>query len=214
MRYIYLAIFAIFFTLHLYASLKNDKHFRNATKGYLLMSILGFYLSSDIDHCWFIIIALLLSFAGDMLLIPHGLKWFTIGGIVFLLSHFFFVLGYSELFSFSNVPLFAIILISIFFVFVVIIIFSKLRKYLPKALFIPMLGYLLVNGAMNSFAIFRLIACPSLGSTITCIGAFLFFISDTFLFFVRFNKDCKLKSHFFVMLTYSIGELLIVLGLV
>ena len=47
----------------------------------------------------------------------------------------------------------------------------------------------------------------------TLIGAALFFISDSSLFFVRFNKDSRLKTHFLVMLTYSIGELLIVLGL-
>ena len=49
---------------------------------------------------------------------------------------------------------------------------------------------------------------------ITCIGAILFFISDSSLFFVRFKKDCLLKTHFLVMLTYSIGEFLIVLGLI
>ena len=42
----------------------------------------------------------------------------------------------------------------------------------------------------------------------------LFFISDSTLFFVRFKKDGRLKTHFWVMLTYSIGELLIVSGLI
>ena len=51
-------------------------------------------------------------------------------------------------------------------------------------------------------------------AAITAIGALLFYISDTALFFVRFNKDSRLKTHFLVMLTYSLGEFLIVLGLV
>jgi hypothetical protein len=51
-------------------------------------------------------------------------------------------------------------------------------------------------------------------SVITALGALLFYISDTALFFVRFNKDSRLKTHFPVMLTYSLGEFLIVLGLI
>jgi hypothetical protein len=49
---------------------------------------------------------------------------------------------------------------------------------------------------------------------ITAVGALLFFISDSSLLFVRFNKNSRLKTHFLVMLTYSIGEFLIVLGLI
>ena len=49
---------------------------------------------------------------------------------------------------------------------------------------------------------------------VTAVGALLFFISDSSLFFVRFHKDSRLKTHFLVMLTYSLGEFLIVLGLI
>ena len=74
--------------------------------------------------------------------------------------------------------------------------------------------YLLINGTMNCFAIFRYLCNKDTACLITLIGAVLFFISDTSLFFVRFKKDGRLKTHFLVMLTYSIGEFLIVLGLI
>ena len=93
-------------------------------------------------------------------------------------------------------------------------IFSKLKPHLPKVLFYPMFLYLMINGAMNCFAIFRFASAPAAATLITALGAALFFISDTALFFVRFNKESRLKTHFLVMLTYSIGELLIVLGLI
>ncbi|MBO7389241.1 MAG: hypothetical protein J6T95_01850, partial [Oscillospiraceae bacterium] len=92
-------------------------------------------------------------------------------------------------------------------------IFSKLKPHLPKPLFYPMLLYLLINGAMNCFAIFRSISLSSLPGIVTAIGAALFFVSDSSLFFVRFHKNSALKTHFLVMLTYSIGEFLIILGL-
>ena len=76
-----------------------------------------------------------------------------------------------------------------------------------------MFFYLLLNGAMNCFAIFRCVSLPSAATLVTAIGAALFFISDSSLFFVRFHKDSRLKTHFLVMLTYSVGEFLIVLGL-
>ena len=73
--------------------------------------------------------------------------------------------------------------------------------------------YLLINGTMNTFAICRFISDMTRGPFITMIGAILFFISDVILFFVRFNENCRLKTHFAVMLTYSLGELLILVGL-
>ena len=55
-------------------------------------------------------------------------------------------------------------------------------------------------------------SCSTLCGLITGIGALLFFISDCTLFFVRFDKKFPIKSHFTVMLTYSVGEFLIALG--
>ena len=102
---------------------------------------------------------------------------------------------------------------ALFFAVTVTFVFSRLKPHLPKALFYPMFLYLLINGAMNCFAIFRCVSAPTAATVTTAIGAALFFISDTSLFFVRFKKDSRLKTHFLVMLTYSIGEFLIVLGL-
>jgi hypothetical protein len=67
---------------------------------------------------------------------------------------------------------------------------------------------------MNCFAWFRSMSSPGMAAVITAVGALLFYVSDVTLFFVRFNEDSRLKTHFPVMLTYSLGEFLIVLGLV
>ena len=214
MKIVFLAVFFVSTAVHLYASLRKDTRLRNITKPFILLSLLGFYVLAARSVSAAIVLALVFSWLGDVLLIPRGIKWFTAGGIAFMISHAFFVLGYTRDVVFSRIPVFLIVLLAVFFAAAVAYIFSKLRPHLPKALFYPMFLYLLINGAMNCFAIFRCVSGPSAATVTTAIGAALFFVSDTALFFVRFKKDGRLKTHFLVMLTYSIGEFLIVLGLI
>ena len=213
MKYVFLAVFIIANANYLYASLKQDKMMRNMTKPFILLALLGFYVMAARVPSTFIILALIFSWLADVLLMPRGVTWFTAGGIAFMISHVFFILGYLKDVNFAAIPVWLVILLAVFFVSVVTYIFSKLKPHLPKALFYPMFLYLLINGAMNCFAIFRWVSVPSAATLTTAIGAALFFISDSSLFFVRFNKESRMKTHFLVMLTYSIGELLIVLGL-
>lgn len=213
MRYLFLAIFIITTTVHLYASLKKNQHLRNISKPWILLSLLGFYVFSVKEIKISVVLALIFSWIGDMFLILKGVKWFTIGGISFMISHFFFILSYIEYINFSSLNIVVVIGLICLFIIAATIIFKYLKPYLPKALFYPMYLYLIINGLMNCFAIFRSITLGKTAGIITVIGAILFFISDSSLFFVRFKPDSKLKTHFLVMLTYSIGELLIVLGL-
>ena len=209
MKIVFLAVFILSTAVHLYASARQDKKLRNITKPFLLLSLLGFYVLAARSPSAAVILALLFSWIGDVLLMPKGVKWFTAGGIAFMISHAFFIVGYCRDIDFGRIPGALIVLLAAFFIAAVAYIFSKLKPHLPKALFL----YLLINGAMNCFAIFRCVSGPSAATLITAIGAALFFVSDTSLFFVRFNKESRLKTHFLVMLTYSIGELMIVLGL-
>lgn len=214
MKYIVLAAFFIVTGIHLYASLKKDKSLRAKTKPFILLTLLAFYCLSADPVVWTVILALIFSWIGDVLLIPPGVKWFTIGGISFMVSHFFFILSYAALTDFSKVSTAAMIVLPVLFLISTAIIFKYLRPHLPKALFYPMLLYLLINGGMNCFAWFRSMSTVGPAAVITAIGALMFYVSDTSLFFVRFNKESRLQTHFLVMLTYSIGEFLIVLGLI
>ena len=214
MRYLSIISFLISTTVHLYASLKKEKRLRNISKPFILLSLLGFYCFSVEKISITVVLALVFSWIGDLFLILKGVKWFTVGGISFMVSHFFFILSYLKNIDFAKVGILPVIALATFFFLIVTIIFSRLRPHLPKPLFYPMYLYLLINGTMNCFALFRYLSDPSAAGIITVIGAALFFISDSSLFFVRFKKDSRLKTHFLVMLTYSIGELLIVLGLI
>lgn len=214
MKYIALALFAVVTAAHLYASYRTDRKWRNRTKPFILITLTAYYLLATDDVRIAIVLALAFSWLGDVLLMPKGVKWFTAGGISFMIGHAAFIVGYYQDIDMANIskPLF--IGMEIFFLILVALIFSKLKQYLPRPLVAPMFLYLFINGTMNCFAVLRMLSNPCAATVVTCIGAVLFFISDSTLFFVRFNKNSILKTHFLVMLTYSVGELLIVLGLV
>lgn len=214
MKYAFLAIFILSSLIHLYASIRKMVKLRAVTKPFLLLALLGWYVCSVDNPSFVIIAALITSWLGDVLLIPKGVKWFSIGGMSFMLSHVFFIVAYAVNVDFALIPIWAIIAAAAVYVTVTLLVFSRLKLHLPEKLFRPMMFYLLINGTMNCFALYQLISLPCLATAVTFIGALLFFISDSSLFFVRFKKDGLLKTHFIVMLTYILGEFLIVEGLI
>lgn len=207
-------MFALSTTIHLYASKRNDKPLRDKSKPFILLGLIGLYYFSVDKISITVVLALIFSWIGDLFLIKKGVKWFAIGGISFLVSHIFFILSYIPNVNFNNIDITLAIILGIIYFSIVTFLFTKLKKHLPKALFYPMYLYLLINGTMNCFAIFRYLSIFDTAGLITLIGAVLFFISDCTLFFVRFDKNTIFKTHFLVMFTYSIGELLITLGLI
>ena len=213
MGYIFLFTFGFFTIWHLIASLNQNEDNRKFSKGFILFSIIAFYLSICPNPSWLVLLAITFSWIGDLFLIPKGTKWFVCGGISFMISHILFSICYGLRINFDNISFVYFIAFGLFYLVIVTIVFKKLKPYLPKAIYYPMFFYLLLNATMNTFAICRFFSNMSKGPFLTMIGAVLFFISDVILFFVRFNENCRLKTHFAVMLTYSFGELLIVIGL-
>ena len=214
MKYVFLAIFIISSAIHLYASKKKNVKMRACTKGIILLALLGWYCCCVDKVSRVVVIALLASWLGDVLLIPRGVKWFVAGGISFMVSHAFFVLTYYPQVNFSAIPLWVIIAAAAVYFTAVCLVFKGLKDHLPKALFYPMFLYLLINGTMNCFAFYQLVSLPCTAAAITFVGAMLFFASDSLLFYTRFKKETKLKTHFPVMVTYIFAEFLIVLGII
>ncbi len=214
MKYLFFAVFLISSIIHLYASFVKNSRMRAYSKGFILLGLLGWYCMAVSDIRLIVVAALIFSWLGDVLLIPKGVKWFTAGGIAFMISHLCFVLAYYPHVDFSAFsPIWAVLAAAVY-IAAVILMFRALKPWLPKALFYPMFLYLLINGTMNCFAFYQLLSMPCAATVITFVGAMLFFASDSILFFVRFKKDTMWKSHFPVMLTYIFAEFLIVLGLI
>lgn len=214
MKTVVLLLFILDSAVHLYASLKRNKKLRACTKVFLLSLLLVWYLlAAEVPMALFAL-ALAFSWLGDVLLIPEGTKWFVAGGIAFMVSHMCFVFSYNQHVDFSSMPVWVILVAGAAYLTAALLVFKGLRPHLPNALFWPMLLYLLINGTMNCFALYQLVSEPCLATAIVYVGAVLFFTSDSLLFYTRFKKDTKLKSHFAVMFTYIVGEFLITLGTV
>ena len=212
---IFLVFLAVSSVIHLIHSWQDDSEKRKYTKPLLLLFIIAYYIASADKISVLLVIALAASWLGDVLLIPSGNKWFTAGGISFMITHFLFIAVYALRVDFSRVIWALVIPAAVIYYGISAVIIYKLKPSTPKIMLIPMYFYLLSNSTMNVFALMLLTSLRSPGAAVAYTGAVLFFISDCTLFLVRYhkNKDLIFKRHFTVMLTYILGEFLITQGL-
>lgn len=216
MKYIFLILLIVFTVKHLIDSWNDDAKKRAQTKPFLLLFIMLFYLSSVEKPSIPLLLALFTSWLGDVLLIPKGHKWFTMGGISFMFSHLFFIFLYANHIQFDNQPWIIILCVAAIYYGISFKIIHEVKDTTPKMMVGPMCFYLLCNSTMNVFALMQFLSRQNIGSFIALIGAILFFISDCSLFLVRYYKKPEIifKKHFTVMLTYVVGEFLITLGII
>ena len=216
-RFIFLGLLAVDTVIHLIDSWKDDAKKRRRTKPFLLIFIMLYYIFSADKISVILIAALVTSWIGDILLMGKGNKWFTAGGISFMLSHFLFIAVYVlNLFSkpLEGIIWWIVIPVAIIYYTISFLIVRALKPTTPKSMLVPMYIYLLCNSTMNVFSLMQLMTFRSPGAIVAYIGAVLFFISDCTLYLVRYYKNENLifKRHFTVMLTYVLGELLITQG--
>lgn len=216
MKYLFLAILAVSFSIHLYHSYKDEMKKRPYTKWILLLAILGYYLCSVEKPSPLLVAALVTSWLGDVLLIPQGMAWFVTGGVSFLASHILFITVYVPNVDFGSVTWWAVAAVGVIYLAVAALVIKTLLPTTSKTMVAPLFLYITANATMNVFAFMQLITNPCLATAIAYAGAVLFFISDCSLFFVKFhkNKDIIFKRHFTVMLTYVLGELFITQGVI
>ena len=215
MKTVIMILYLLLSGIHLYHSWKDDSRRRAMTKPFLLILLAVYYALAAQTVSWVLLFALLTSWLGDVLLIPKGHKWFTMGGISFMASHVLFIAVYVPSVQFASIPVALIAVMAVVYYGISLMIIRAVRETTPKIMVVPMYLYLLFNSTMNLFALMRLFTMHSAGSIVAYVGAVLFFISDCTLFLVRYyrNKDLIFKRHFTVMLTYLAGEMLIVLGI-
>ena len=215
MNILFLILYIAVSVLHLVASWRDEPERRKKTKPFLLILLLLYYLFSTKSPSLLLALALLTSWLGDVLLIPKGHKWFTMGGIAFMFSHLFFVLLYCGQITLADVNPAVVALCAVLYYGISLLIIRSIRDSTPKAMVVPMYFYLICNSTMNIFAMMQLLSRRSAGAAVAYIGALLFFVSDCCLFLVRYGKKPEIvfKKHFTVMLTYLLGEALIVIGM-
>lgn len=212
---LFLGLFLLVSVLHLTESWKDHTKGRAITKPFLLILLACFYMTAAEKPSYLMLGALLTSWLGDVLLIFRGHGWFIIGGTSFTVSHILLMTVYFSFIDFQKVSWMLILPVFLLYFGISVYVMKKIRESTPKLLFLPMWGYLLVNGIMNLFALMVLCTYRNFGAVVLYVGAVLFFTSDCILFLVRYykNKDLIYKKHFMVMLTYLGAEFLITLGI-
>ncbi len=209
--FLYLAATAV----HLYGCARKNQTIRNITKPLLMPLLAAFYIFSGTEVNWIVVVLIGTSWLGDVLLMIPGLKWFVMGGVSFLATHFLLILLYLPNITWSLQCITVTVLYAILGFGLLRSEYVWLKRYMPRPTIVMMLTYLFCNVSMNLFAAFQAVSNLNSGSGMILLGALLFLASDSILFMVRFNKKIPFyRQHFNVMLTYSLAKLMIVMGFI
>ena len=161
---------------------------------------------------WFAL-GLLFSLAGDIfLMLPR--EQFIPGLIAFLLAHLAYLVGLNQ--SAPPISLPSLIL-ALFVALTSLQIYRRISQGLKKSghgnLAVPVLVYTVVISLMLLSALLTLVRPEwnPMPALLVSAGALLFYISDTLLAWNKFVAPLK-TGHLVVMVTYHLGQILIVLG--
>jgi uncharacterized membrane protein YhhN len=159
-------------------------------------------------------LGLVFSLLGDVfLLLPE--RYFIPGVAAFMLTHIFYIIGFTrQPFVPGWVMILPIILVGTIFLFLSRSVRAGLRQRGSSTLIGPVMVYAVVLSLMWLSALTTLWnpgwSEPS--AAIVSLGAGLFFLSDALLSYTRFVRDLPC-SNLMVMITYHIGQILLVFGI-
>jgi uncharacterized membrane protein YhhN len=184
----------------------------------ILIAALSFMLpgAHDIGYSLLVLLGLLLSLAGDVLLIFPSHRAFLAGLIAFLSAH----LAYIAAFVYVQVSrsLGANVVLELVAAVVLAVIGAAVYLYLrPKLgrMRVPVILYMLVISAMVHRALAVVFMWPAGGAfpVLVVAGALLFYLSDAILAVDRFKLDGSMPhGHVWNLSTYYAGQLLIALS--
>jgi len=143
-----------------------------ASAGFIAASLAGGLPTNGFG--WAIVAALVLSFGGDVCLIPRGTRWFAAGLASFLLGH----LGFAAAFLFRGVaPLWALGALPVVAV-IAIGVHRWLRPHVPDRLRGPVIAYIVVISTMVVLAVSTFGHRPDAQGALLLGAAVAFFCSD------------------------------------
>ena len=214
--------FAALSCVHLYACYRKRIRLRIATKPCLLVMLAALYILYAPSFQWPVLFALLFGLAGDILLIPNGLKvHFVIGAVSFSIGHALYaytLFCLTGAFSMAH-ALFVMFAAMLVYATAVILIARQLLPHVREhQLHILLPAYFSLVALVNVGAWLTLAAALSAGkaaqifaASLLVGGALLFFISDTILSYSLFLRKSR-HANFWVMLTYISAQAFLTAG--
>ena len=200
----------LFFIVYLLFTFFDYASIHKWMKPILIPSLLFFYMINLRGKPQLkIIAALLLSAAGDTLLMFDGPNFFIFGLVAFLFAHILYILIFKSFLKSLAINRF-VLLCSFLVVLYYVLLISFLWPGLGK-MKIPVLVYASAISMMLwlSFQVFQKFGNTAL---YMLLGSFFFVFSDSLLSIQLFRTDF-FRAHFFVMSTYLLAQFLLVYGL-
>lgn len=146
--------------------------------------------------------ALALSWLGDLALMPDGDVWFLVGLLAFLLAHVAYVAGFATTYAGSPVERHKLVALPYAAWFLLLLVVLG-----------PDLGAMLVPVAVYGVVLCTMAALATGVNATTAVGAAVFVVSDSTLAATALTDRFAFDGDgAVVMLTYCLGQLLIVLG--
>jgi uncharacterized membrane protein YhhN len=189
----------------------NQEKKRYLTKPFLIPGLVLLYFLFARQYNIFLLAALLFSFLGDCFLLFSEKKlFFQLGLFAFLTSHMLYIYTFSEKIPLSKIfSLWSLLLIIPYLIYAWYF-FRYLRPYVGHYFF-PVILYIVTIMGMSYSSLLRFWTIRGLLFWFPFIGSLFFIASDTLLA-IRNFKYGKKKGWVIVMITYVLGQLLIILG--
>lgn len=188
---------------------KNDLLF-SFTKPFLMPLLLTVYIFSAKTINMYIVAALISGFLGDVLLMREE-KFLPFGIISFLTGHIFYIIAFLQNVNFSKLTYMAYLPFLLYVIYL-IMLFKNVPKGLHRGKLL-IIVYMLFIATMSFSSLLRGYFISGNAFWFTFIGSLFFIASDSLIFINRFKKSANV-SNTVIMLTYIIGQTLIIAGFI
>jgi hypothetical protein len=195
------------------AEASENNILRVYSKPFLIPLLIVYYLLMCTELNYFVVLALLFAFNGDLaLLFQYKNFWFRAGAVLFMVAHLFFIAAMT-----ATMYLPGISLTNWLWPIVPAIVFSLLL-YLPlhrsmEKFRIISIPYIIIVAVLLYSCLLRSSCFGGITFWFPVIGTLLFLVSDFFIAYTRFKKDFKYAG-VLIMVTYVVAEALWVLGMI
>jgi len=215
---IWLILAIVFAALEVLALSKNLPNLERVAKPAVMVCLfVWLYLSTGLkgNLLWFGV-GILLSLAGDVLLMISLNRMFLFGLAAFLLAHLSYIAGFKDQFtSVSGSSFLLIVILAVSVRRVIRRIVGAMRAKGENRLVVPVIVYSLVISVML-FAAMSTIFDPAWKTSATLfvsLGAFLFYISDMILAWNKFVTPIT-NGRIFSIAAYHLGQIGVITGII
>lgn len=215
--YIFLVVLGFVTILHIAVIILNKETLRQVSKCVLVPILIAVYIAGGGTALFFPLLALILGWIGDVLLLKiHKKTNFMLGLVSFLLGHICYIVAFIQILgSFGtggvvlNIP--AIVIFTPPAIVLGMVVFRLIKP--TKDMRIPVIVYMAVLVTLTLFGFQVFLLNPgSISGLLVLSGCLCFMISDTILAYYTFRK-LKISGSVLIMAYYILAQAEIIMGI-